>query len=57
MFALDFLFLDSTDLDLISRIELFDFFKCTIHYGPDFAFSVCIPTFLFPFEMIFFRLH
>ena len=29
-----------TDLQLISKIDRFSFFKCTINYGPDFAFQV-----------------
>jgi hypothetical protein len=35
-------FLDSIDIHKISKIILFNFFKCIIHYGPDLAFSVRI---------------
>ncbi|CAF2875828.1 unnamed protein product [Rotaria sp. Silwood2] len=33
---------DSTDLRAISEVNSFNFFKSTIHYGPNFAFSVTL---------------
>lgn len=34
--------LESTDLRAIAEVNSFNFFKSTIHYGPNFAFSVRI---------------
>ncbi|UJR23584.1 hypothetical protein I4U23_026573 [Adineta vaga] len=34
--------LESVDLHTISKMVLFNFFKCIFHYGPDFAFSVTL---------------
>ena len=33
-------FLESPDLHAISKLISFSFFRCTVHYGPNFAFSV-----------------
>ncbi len=52
---IDVVFLESTDLPIISKMILFNFFKCTIHYGPNFAFSVCVILIII-FSMSFFLL-
>ncbi|CAF2842556.1 unnamed protein product [Rotaria sp. Silwood2] len=34
--------LELTDLHAISKLMFFNFFKCTIHYGPNFAYAVTL---------------
>lgn len=40
-----FLQIESTDLRAIAEVNSFNFFKCTIQYGPNFAFNVCYLSF------------
>jgi len=49
-----FSLIESTDLRAIAEVTSFNFFKCIIHYGPNFAFTVCIEKFfiLIIFERI-----
>jgi hypothetical protein len=42
LLEINFIFIESTDLRAIAEVNSFNFFKCTIHYGPNFSFAVRI---------------